>query len=86
MSTEHYSSPSYAQQRLWFLDQLEPGLTAFNIPAGCACRGSLTSRVLERSLDEIVGRHEVLCSTFAAIDGEPVPSREASRRGQHTRR
>src|SRR5689334_22924159 len=54
---------SFAQQRLWFLDQLEPGLVAYNMPAAVRLAGSLDVAVLTRSLNEIVRRHESLRTT-----------------------
>jgi len=63
---------SYAQERLWFLDQLESGNTACNIPAAYRLEGSLDVDALEWSLNEIVQRHEVLRTTFEAVDGRPV--------------
>jgi amino acid adenylation domain-containing protein/non-ribosomal peptide synthase protein (TIGR01720 family) len=63
---------SHAQQRLWFLDQLEPGSTAYNIPAGLRLSGRLDLGVLERSLNEVVRRHEVLRTTFGTAAGQPV--------------
>ena len=55
---------SFAQQRLWFFDQLEPGLSAYNIPAAVRLKGPLNLAALERSLNEIVKRHESLRTTF----------------------
>ncbi|NLG49703.1 MAG: amino acid adenylation domain-containing protein, partial [Chloroflexi bacterium] len=63
---------SYAQQRLWFLDQLEPGSAMYNIPTAVRLRGALDVAALERSLNEIVRRHEVLRATFQTIEGKPV--------------
>ncbi len=63
---------SYAQQRLWFLDQLAPGSAAYNMSAALWMRGTLYPTVLEETLGEIARRHEVLRSTIAVIDGEPV--------------
>jgi amino acid adenylation domain-containing protein len=57
---------SFAQQRLWFLDQLTPGDPAYNIHFGLHLQGQLDRSVLERSLSEIVKRHEALRTTFAA--------------------
>src|SRR5436190_5057956 len=62
---------SFAQQRLWFLDQLEPGNTAYNLPRAIRFKGELKLEVLEQSLNEIVRRHEALRTTFAAMDGQP---------------
>ncbi|HEU4508572.1 MAG TPA: amino acid adenylation domain-containing protein [Pyrinomonadaceae bacterium] len=63
---------SYAQQRLWFLDQLEPGSNAYNIPAAVRLQGELNAKALEQSLGEIIRRHEALRTTFAIVAGEPV--------------
>ena len=61
---------SFAQQRLWFLDQLEPGSAGLQHPdAPCGFEGRSTSRPSRAALDEIVRRHEVLRTTFAADDG-----------------
>jgi amino acid adenylation domain-containing protein len=63
---------SYAQQRLWFIDQLEPGSAAYNVPQGMRLRGPLDVGVLRRALGEIVGRHESLRTTFHRVGGRPV--------------
>ncbi|HST57463.1 MAG TPA: condensation domain-containing protein, partial [Longimicrobium sp.] len=63
---------SFAQQRLWFLDQLEPGSAAYNIPFALRMRGPLDAAVLSRSLDEVVRRHETLRTTLPVVDGVPV--------------
>jgi amino acid adenylation domain-containing protein len=62
---------SFAQQRLWFLDQLEPGNPAYNIPAVLRLSGRLDPAALEQSLCEIVRRHETLRTTFSTADGRP---------------
>jgi amino acid adenylation domain-containing protein len=63
---------SSAQQRLWFIDQLDPGTPAFNIPAAVRLLGALDVKVLEKCFDEIIKRHEALRTSFAADDGLPV--------------
>jgi acyl carrier protein len=63
---------SYAQQRLWFIDQLEPGSITFNRPFGLRLTGELDRVALERSLDAMVKRHEVLRTTFPVRNGGPV--------------
>jgi amino acid adenylation domain-containing protein len=63
---------SFAQQRLWFIDQLQPGGTSYNVPAAVRLTGDLDIAALERALSEIVRRHEVLRTTFAEAGGRPV--------------
>ncbi|MBW4649611.1 MAG: amino acid adenylation domain-containing protein [Kastovskya adunca ATA6-11-RM4] len=63
---------SFAQQRLWFIDQLEKGNPAYNISVGIHLKGSLDVTVLERSLNEIVRRHEALRTSFSIAEGQPV--------------
>jgi amino acid adenylation domain-containing protein/FkbH-like protein len=63
---------SFAQQRLWFLDQLEPDNPFYNIPQGLRMHGELDQAALERSLTEIVRRHEVLRTTYKMLDGRAV--------------
>ena len=59
---------SYAQQRLWFLDQFEPESPYYNIPSAVRFKGSLKISALERSIHEIVLRHETLRTTFATSE------------------
>jgi hypothetical protein len=63
---------SFEQQRLWFLDQLAPGSTAYNTPAGFRIKGAFQVEALENSLRRIIERHEILRTTFASKDGQPV--------------
>lgn len=63
---------SYAQQRLWFLYQLEPESTAYNIPAAVRLKGKLDRASLEKALQEIVRRHEILRTTFTTVNGKPM--------------
>ncbi|MEW5928486.1 MAG: amino acid adenylation domain-containing protein [Gemmatimonadota bacterium] len=63
---------SFAQQRLWFIDQLEPGSAAYNMPFALRLRGRFDPAVLERAVAEIARRHETLRTVFATADGEPV--------------
>ncbi|CAD5977262.1 Gramicidin S synthase 2 [Planktothrix rubescens] len=63
---------SYAQQRLWFLDQLEPNSSFYNVPFALHLEGTLKIDVLEKSLQEIIQRHESLRTNFLTIDGNPV--------------
>ncbi len=63
---------SFAQERLWFLDQLEPASPFYNLTVARRLLGVLEPAALARAFQEIVRRHEVLRTTFAVIDGEPV--------------
>lgn len=63
---------SFAQQRLWFLSQLDPDSLAYNIATGINFRGKLRLDILQKSLAEIVRRHEVLRTTFKMLDSQPV--------------
>jgi len=63
---------SFAQQRLWFIDQLDPGNSVYNFPVAVRLKGQLNVVALKQSLDEIVRRHEALRTTFAIVDGRPV--------------
>ncbi|MEH1767283.1 MAG: amino acid adenylation domain-containing protein [Nostoc sp.] len=63
---------SFAQQRLWFLEQLEPGNPFYNQPATVRLTGALNLTVLEQSFNEIIRRHEALRTTFTVVEGQPV--------------
>src|SRR4029453_8435799 len=63
---------SFGQQRLWFLDQWQPGNPIFNSSLQFRLRGPLRVHALEESLAEIVRRHDVLRSSFPESDGRPV--------------
>ena len=63
---------TFAQQRLLFLDQLDPNSTSYSVPWSIRITGKLDSDALERSLNEIVRRHEILRTTFDIVDGQPV--------------
>src|ERR1043165_1808508 len=58
------SQLSFAQERLWFIDQLMPGSAAFNVPMAVRLSGSISVETLQRALDEIVRRHDALRTTF----------------------
>ncbi|MGE6764047.1 non-ribosomal peptide synthase/polyketide synthase, partial [Corallococcus interemptor] len=63
---------SFAQQRLWLIDQLEPGSALYNMPVAVRLEGHLRADVLEHALQEVVRRHEALRTTFAQVEGAPV--------------
>jgi amino acid adenylation domain-containing protein/thioester reductase-like protein len=63
---------SFAQQRLWFLDQLEPGNPFYTIPVAMSLSGTLDTAALERSVAEILRRHEVFRTSFPSVEGKPV--------------
>ncbi|MFZ0750089.1 MAG: amino acid adenylation domain-containing protein, partial [Pyrinomonadaceae bacterium] len=63
---------SFAQQRLWFLDQLEPGSSFYNLPVALRLLGGLDIGALEKTLNEIIKRHESLRTKFATVAGQPV--------------
>jgi len=63
---------SFAQQRLWFLAQLDPGGSAYNVPWAVEITGRLNLEVLERVVNEIVRRHETLRTSFTVVRGKPV--------------
>src|ERR1700683_3192806 len=63
---------SYAQQRLWFIDQLEGGTPQYNVPDAFHIRGELDLGVLSQAINTIVERHESLRTRFDAVEGEPV--------------
>jgi len=62
---------SFAQQRLWFLDQLESGSAFYNVPAAIRLNGRLNASALGEALQEIVRRHETLRTSFRNVNGEP---------------
>ena len=63
---------SYAQERLWFLDQLEPDSAGYNIPGAIRISGELNVAILEKSFTYIIERHETLRTAFQAKDGKPL--------------
>src|SRR5947199_2519247 len=72
MSEDVFICPvSFTQQRLWFLNQMDPDASAYNITPAISFVGSLDTVALEKSLNEIIARHEALRTTFAIQQGEP---------------
>ncbi|HLL46877.1 MAG TPA: amino acid adenylation domain-containing protein, partial [Longimicrobiaceae bacterium] len=63
---------SFAQERLWFLDHLEPGSPFYNVPGALRLRGPLDAAALEWAFGEIVGRHEALRTVFPSRGGRAV--------------
>ena len=63
---------SFAQERLWFIDQFEPNSPAYNVPLALRLRGELDVAALERTFIEIVNRHHVLRTTFTSVNGRPM--------------
>jgi amino acid adenylation domain-containing protein len=67
-----YFPMSFAQQRLWFLDQIQPGSPLYNIPSVVPLRGTLNLVALQKALNEVVRRHEVMRTTFARVNEQPM--------------
>jgi amino acid adenylation domain-containing protein len=63
---------SFAQQRLWFLDQMEPGRAVYNVHTAVRLKGGIGQLALQQALDEVVRRHEVLRTVFVERDGDPA--------------
>ncbi|OQO89834.1 hypothetical protein B1813_18455 [Saccharomonospora piscinae] len=63
---------SFAQQRLWFMDEFEPGSAEYNVSAGVRLTGPLDTAALRSALDSVVDRHEILRTTFASVEGVGV--------------
>ncbi len=73
-SRERVPTLSFAQERLWFFDQFEPDSGAYNIPRMFRLQGPLDLAALQKSVDAIVSRHEVLRASFITDNGEPALS------------
>ena len=63
---------SWAQERLWFLNQLEGSSATYNMPGAVRITGNLELNALQQALSEIVGRHEVLRTSFCTVNGTPI--------------
>src|SRR5262249_38384156 len=64
--------PSFAQQRLWFVNRLRPGSPAYHVPVALRLTGRLDAAVAERSLREVVRRHEALRTVFRTVGGQLI--------------
>jgi len=64
---------SFAQERLWFFDQLQPGGVVYNVPLAFRLVGEVDVQALAGALSGVVARHAVLRTVFPAVDGRPVP-------------
>ena len=70
-ANQEKSPLSFAQQRLWFLEQLEPGSPVYHIPAAFRLRGMVDTAVLQQALNQLAQRHESLRTVFVSEDGTP---------------
>src|ERR1700730_15829107 len=64
-----WAAVSFAQQRLWFLDQIEPNRASYNVPRAIRLTGALDVRALQQTLDELLARHEPFRTRFSSVDG-----------------
>ena len=71
INRDGYLTPSFAQQRLWFLEQFDRESTAYNMPCGLRIRGVLDRDALNRSFQEVIRRHEVLRTRLTNVEGAP---------------
>jgi amino acid adenylation domain-containing protein len=67
----HDLAPSHGQEQLWFIDQLAPGRSVYNLAFGVRLRGDLVVPALERALDDLVARHEALRTRLVSVHGRP---------------
>ena len=63
---------SFAQERLWFLSQMDPGNPAYNLSAAIRLQGKLRMKALEQTFNEIIRRHEALRTVFVEVSGQPM--------------
>ena len=71
-TTEEPPPLSFAQERMWFLEQLQPGTDQYNIPSALRIDGALDPGALAHALDALVARHEPLRTRYEVVDGGPV--------------
>jgi amino acid adenylation domain-containing protein/thioester reductase-like protein len=69
---------SHAQKRLWFLEQMTPGSSTYNIPMALMIEGEIQTDLMEKALNNVALRHETLRTSFSSVDGEPVQIIEPS--------
>ena len=65
-------SLSFAQERLWYLEQLDPGTSVYNFPLAFRLEGPVDAESLDRAFKEVINRHEMLRTTFSTVEGKPV--------------
>lgn len=63
---------SFSQQRLWFLDQLQPGLSVYNMPMTFHFKGLVNANLLKKSINWIIKRHQPLRAIFPSVNGKPI--------------
>jgi amino acid adenylation domain-containing protein len=63
---------SFSQQRLWFLDQIEPNSSSYNIPEAVQLTGELNIQILQQAIDAIVAQHEVIRTNYRTIDSQAI--------------
>ena len=72
-STDHQPQPlSFAQQRLWFVQQFAPLSSAYNLPRALVLEGDLAADALDAALQQVIQRHDILRTRFEEIDGQPL--------------
>lgn len=69
---QHLQPLSFAEQRLWFVDRLEPNHPFYNLPLAADLHGPLDINLLNEALNDVVARHETLRSTYRLVDGRPI--------------
>ena len=72
IATKEFYDVTYAQKRLWIVDQLQEGQIAYNMPSAYKISGTLERDVFQEALKKVVEKHEILRTTFVAVDGHPM--------------
>src|SRR5690349_14044744 len=65
---------SFGQQQMWFLDQLTPGTSTYNVPDVMEVTGALNVEALEEAFSAVIKRHEILRTRLGSVDGSPIPA------------